>query len=51
MKRINLLITDKQHAFLKEKAVEMEVSLSEQIRRALNLYLKEEKKEAKLEEE
>jgi len=46
MKRVSLLVTDKQHVILKKKAIEMEVSISEQIRRAVSMYLKKEREEA-----
>jgi len=39
MKRINILITDEQHKRLLEHAKQTEISISEQIRRAIEKYM------------
>jgi len=41
MKQITILITDKQHKALKEQTKKTEVRMSEQIRRAIEHYLKQ----------
>ena len=38
MIKISLLITDKQHKLLKDRAKEREIRMSEQIRRAIDKY-------------
>ena len=40
MKQITILITDEQHKQLKERAKTKEIRISEQIRRAIECYLR-----------
>ena len=42
MKAISLLITDRQYKILKERAKNLEIKISEQIRRSIDDYLKKE---------
>ena len=46
MKQITILITNEQHKKLKERAKKKEIRVSEQIRRAIECYLNEIKKNA-----
>jgi len=45
MKRISILITDKQHEWLMARSKKTEISLSEQIRFAISEFIKKIKKE------
>ncbi len=49
MKRINLYISDNQDADLREIAKETDIKYSEHIRRALDAYIKQIKREKKRE--